>query len=66
MVSLAPTLLDKLLSRMPDDQKWEDDMTDDKHRRVRHQLEHGDVIQEVRNVTRVTGVDASRWSTLHV
>lgn len=43
-----------------DDQKWEDDLTEDKQRRVRHELEPGDVIQEVRNVTRVTGVDASR------
>jgi hypothetical protein len=40
-------------------------MQEDKHRRVRHELEPGDVIEHVRNVTRVVGVDSSRKSVRH-
>jgi hypothetical protein len=39
-------------------------MTEDKLRRVRHQLEPGDVIQAVKTVTRIVGVDSSRESFL--
>ncbi|CCA74831.1 related to WD repeat and FYVE domain-containing protein 3 [Serendipita indica DSM 11827] len=46
-------------TEVEEEQQWDEDMKDDKHRRVRHELEPGDVIQDVRNVTRVTGVDAS-------
>ncbi|KAH7092832.1 beach-domain-containing protein [Auriculariales sp. MPI-PUGE-AT-0066] len=42
-----------------EDQQWGDDMTEDKLRRVRHQLEPGDVIQAVKTVTRIVGVDSS-------
>lgn len=33
---------------------------DDKHRRVRHELEAGDVIDAVKTVARIAGVDSSR------
>ena len=33
---------------------------DDKLRRVRHELEPGDVIEAVSTVARITGVDSSR------
>lgn len=35
-------------------------MKDDKLRRIRHELEPGDVIQAVKTVTRIVGVDSSR------
>ena len=38
---------------------WVDDDPEDKHRRVRHQLEPGDVIEAVTTVARVIGVDSS-------
>ncbi|KAG8759860.1 hypothetical protein FRC14_004821 [Serendipita sp. 396] len=46
-------------TEVEEEQQWDEDVSDDKHRRVRHELEPGDVIQDVRNVTHVTGVDAS-------
>ena len=33
---------------------------EDKHRRVRHELEPGDVIEAVSTIARITGVDSSR------
>lgn len=42
-----------------EEHQLDDDVNEDKQRRVRHELEPGDIIQDVRNVTRVTGVDAS-------
>ncbi|KAL1744917.1 beach-domain-containing protein [Schizophyllum fasciatum] len=36
-----------------------DEVSDDKHRRVRHELEPGDVIEAVATVARVAGVDSS-------
>ena len=38
---------------------WADDDPEDKHRRVRHELEPGDVIEAVTTVARVIGVDSS-------
>ena len=35
---------------------------DDKHRRVRHELEPGDVIEAVSTIARIIGVDSSRES----
>jgi hypothetical protein len=37
-----------------------EDIPEDKHRRVRHELEAGDVIEAVHTVARVVGVDSSR------
>ena len=37
---------------------WADDDPEDKHRRVRHELEPGDVIEAVTTVARVIGVDS--------
>ena len=41
-----------------------EDVTDDKHRRVRHELEPGDVIEAVSTIARITGVDSSRKSIM--
>ena len=40
----------------------DEEVQEDKHRRVRHELEPGDVIEAVYNVARITGVDSSRTS----
>lgn len=50
---------------MIDDQSWDDDTTEDKHRKIRHELEPEDVIEDVRNVARIVGVDSSRKYHLH-
>ncbi|KAJ7700350.1 beach-domain-containing protein [Mycena rosella] len=42
-----------------DDRQLAEDITDDKHRRVRHELEPGDVIEAVTTVARIDGVDSS-------
>ncbi|TDL19109.1 beach-domain-containing protein [Rickenella mellea] len=39
--------------------QWVDDFAEDKHRRVRHELQPGDVIEAVSTVTRIAGVDSS-------
>ncbi|KAF8621252.1 hypothetical protein AX15_007913 [Amanita polypyramis BW_CC] len=36
-----------------------EDIVEDKHRRVRHELEPGDVVEAVQTVARITGVDSS-------
>lgn len=42
------------------DSQWAEDVKEDKHRRVRHELEPGDVIEAVQTATRIVGVDSSR------
>ncbi|KAJ7052675.1 beach-domain-containing protein [Mycena amicta] len=42
-----------------DDRQLVEDITDDKLRRVRHELEPGDVIEAVTTVARIAGVDSS-------
>ncbi|CAK5278628.1 unnamed protein product [Mycena citricolor] len=42
-----------------DDRQLAEEITDDKHRRVRHELEPGDVIEAVATVARIAGVDSS-------
>jgi hypothetical protein len=37
-----------------------DEVAEDKHRRIRHELEPGDVIEAVVTVARIVGVDSSR------
>ena len=37
-----------------------EDVIDDKHRRVRHELEPGDVIEAISTIARIVGVDSSR------
>lgn len=39
-----------------------EDIVDDKLRRIRHELEPGDVIEAVATVARIAGVDSSRES----
>lgn len=43
-----------------DDRQLAEEVTEDKHRRVRHELEPGDVIDAVTTVARIDGVDSSR------
>ncbi|KAA1472737.1 beach-domain-containing protein [Dentipellis sp. KUC8613] len=42
-----------------EDRELAEDVVEDKHRRVRHELEPGDVIEAVATVARITGVDSS-------
>ncbi|EGO20076.1 hypothetical protein SERLADRAFT_374121 [Serpula lacrymans var. lacrymans S7.9] len=42
-----------------DERQLAEDVSEDKHRRVRHELEPGDVIEAVSTVARVAGVDSS-------
>ncbi|KAG6877946.1 hypothetical protein C0993_001804 [Termitomyces sp. T159_Od127] len=42
-----------------DDKQLAEDISEDKHRRVRHELEPGDVIEAVGTVARIAGVDSS-------
>lgn len=45
---------------MIDNQQLAEEIVDDKLRRVRHELEPGDVIEAVATVARIDGVDSSR------
>ena len=48
-----------------DEEKWFDTVVEDNHRRIRHALEPGDIIEQVQNVNRIVGVDSFRtFSTL--
>lgn len=51
-----------ILSSLPSLDQWADEVAEDKHRRVRHELEPGDVIEAVITVARIVGVDSSRMS----
>ncbi|KAG5645386.1 hypothetical protein DXG03_006339 [Asterophora parasitica] len=42
-----------------DDRQLTEEISEDKHRRVRHELEPGDVIEAVGTVARIAGVDSS-------
>jgi hypothetical protein len=48
-----------LMSNYPD-QEFAEEVVDDKHRRVRHELEPNDTIEAVDTVARIAGVDSSR------
>ncbi|KZT37329.1 beach-domain-containing protein [Sistotremastrum suecicum HHB10207 ss-3] len=37
---------------------WREDIVEDKHRRIRHELESGDVVEAVQTVTRIIGIDS--------
>lgn len=41
-----------------------DEIAEDKHRRVRHELEPGDVIEAVSTICRISGVDSYRTHSL--
>lgn len=43
-----------------------EDIKEDKHRRVRHELEPKDVIEAVATVARISGVDSSRPSIFRI
>ena len=45
-----------------DRQQLAEEIVDDKLRRIRHELEPGDVIEAVATVARIDGVDSSRTS----
>ncbi|KAG5653218.1 hypothetical protein H0H81_001695 [Sphagnurus paluster] len=42
-----------------DDRQLAEEISEDKHRRVRHELEPGDIIEAVATVARIAGVDSS-------
>ncbi|PCH37188.1 beach-domain-containing protein [Wolfiporia cocos MD-104 SS10] len=46
-------------STMADDIQLNEEIQDDKHRRIRHQLEPGDVIEATYTVARISGVDSA-------
>jgi hypothetical protein len=46
------------------DRQLAEEIMEDKHRRVRHELEPGDVIEAVGTVARIVGVDSSRQFSL--
>ncbi|KAF8315416.1 beach-domain-containing protein [Clavulina sp. PMI_390] len=53
-----------------EDQGWDDDLEEDRLRKIRHELEPGDVIEVVKNVSRIVGVDSSPglliWGQTHL
>ena len=53
-------IVDCGLEPMIDNQQLAEEIVDDKLRRVRHELEPGDVIEAVATVARIDGVDSSR------
>jgi hypothetical protein len=53
-------LLISLMIDYKDDRQLAEEVTEDKHRRVRHDLEPGDVVEAVTTVARIDGVDSSR------
>ena len=55
-----PSCLTDFLERSSDNRQLAEDVMEDKHRRVRHELEPGDVIEAVSTIARITGVDSSR------
>ena len=55
-----------LKSILLDNQQLAEEIVDDKLRRVRHELEPGDVIEAVATVARIDGVDSSRMCSLFV
>lgn len=61
MVMLISCLLYIILIFV-DDHQLTEDVADDKHRSVRHELEPGDVIEAVSTIARIHGVDSSRES----
>lgn len=60
---LVPTLWDfSQVYTLLDRQQLAEEIVDDKLRRIRHELEPGDVIEAVATVARIDGVDSSRTS----
>lgn len=57
-------LLAKILANVDapiaDQKGWDDDLEEDRLRKIRHELEPGDVIEVVKNVARIVGVDSAR------
>ena len=60
VVNLSALMLSNNVSNI--DQGWDDDLEEDRLRKIRHELEPGDVIELVKNVARIVGVDSSRKS----
>ncbi|KAF5360312.1 hypothetical protein D9758_009126 [Tetrapyrgos nigripes] len=49
----------EIASTEMEDRQLVEEITEDKHRKVRHELEPGDVIEAVQTVARISGVDSS-------
>ena len=48
------------ISADSEDKQLDDEVREDKHRRIRHELEPGDIIEAVNSVARISGVDSYR------
>lgn len=59
MVS-SNSVISKPYTQQSLDRELDEDVQEDKHRRVRHELEPGDVIEAASTVARISGVDSSR------
>lgn len=53
-------IIDLTLTQGFVDQGWDNDLEEDRLRKIRHELEPGDIIELVKNVARIVGVDSSR------
>lgn len=62
MVMLMCSRLLYIILIFIDDRQLTEEVADDKHRSVRHELEPGDVIEAVSTIARIHGVDSSRES----
>ena len=51
------------ISADSEDKQLDDEVREDKHRRIRHDLEPGDIIEAVNSVARISGVDSYRTMT---
>ena len=64
MVS-SNSVISKPYTQQSLDRELDEDVQEDKHRRVRHELEPGDVIEAASTVARISGVDSSRrWNVV--
>lgn len=58
--SVAVNLSEELSPDFRSENQLQEEIVDDKHRRVRHELEPGDVIEAASTVARISGIDSSR------
>jgi hypothetical protein len=65
-VLLSLSIVARVKNQCLDNQQLAEEIVDDKLRRVRHELEPGDVIEAVATVARIDGVDSSRMCSLFI
>jgi hypothetical protein len=64
-LSIVTMIIVVVKNQCLDNQQLAEEIVDDKLRRVRHELEPGDVIEAVATVARIDGVDSSRMCEVH-